>query len=130
MNVFTRDSGLHQGRIAAPTPNGAFVYELGHAKLADSNVRSGDFHEITQTFTKIAGSKFLQASVVITTPSILPAVQMWEVSAWLNGVRMVSRRLRPSKRKITLSDWKISLLDANEAPLTNVLAFRLELIDG
>jgi hypothetical protein len=129
MNVFTKDLGVHQGRIArANAPDGAFVYELGHALLQAVNVSAGDFHEISQPIVVAPGSKTIRASIVVTTPAVLPIGHTWEVSAWLNGTKMIVRRLRPSKRPITLEDWRISLVAASAAPTTNLLAFRLELV--
>lgn len=129
MNVFTYDLGVHQGRMPLPNaPDGAFVYELGHAKLADYSVQVGDFHEVSQSFTVTPGARCAYASIVVTTPPVLPAGSAWEVSAWLNGTKMVARRLRPSKRQIALHDWRVSLAAAAASPATNVLAFRLELV--
>lgn len=129
MNVFNKDLGVHQGRIVlAPAPEGAFVYELGHALLRDANVAVGDFHEVKQTFTVSAGSKFLRASIVVTVPKVLPVGSGWLLSATLNNVRMVNRQLRVSKHVIKLEDWRVSLAGAAAAPATNVIAFRLELV--
>lgn len=125
MNVFTRDLGVTQGRIRV---GAGYVYELGHAALGDGIVNPGDLHQVEQVFLKQVGSQFIRASVVVTTPAALPIGNAWEVSAWLNGVKMVSRRLRASKRKIVLEDWAVSLKAANAAPVSNTLAFRLELI--
>jgi hypothetical protein len=129
MNVFTKDFGVHQGRIAASAaPDGAFVYELGHALMQNVNVRAGDFHEVSQMLTVTAQAKSIRASVIVHTPAVLPLGAAWEVSAWLNGTKLVSRRLRPSKRVIELTDWRLSLLGANAAPAMNTVAFRLELV--
>lgn len=129
MNVFDKDLGLYQGRIATSSaPSGAFVYELGHALLSEAAVNVGDYSEVAQTFAKTAAAKYLTASIIVTVPPVLPVGRMWEVSAWLNSTKMVSRLLRPSKRPIKLEDWRVSLYFALEAPDTNVLAFRLELV--
>jgi hypothetical protein len=125
MNVFTRSLGVTQGRIKS---GGGYVYELGHAALEDGIVNVGDLHQIEQVFVKQPESTFIRAQIVVTTPAILPAGNFWEVSAWLNGTRQLTRRLKPSKRKILLEDWAVSLRAANAAPATNTLAFRLELV--
>jgi hypothetical protein len=129
VNIFNKDLGVHQGRIRkSDAPGGAFVYELGHALMRDAFVKIGDYHEITQTFMMNVNAKHLRASIVVQTPSILPVGQYWEVSGWLNGTKVVSRRLQPSKRKLVLDDWRISLLGAATPPGTNTVAFRLELV--
>lgn len=129
MNPFSKDLGVHQGRIAvASAVEGSFAYELGHALLQDVNVGVGDHHQVLQTFLVDAQSKLLRASVVVVTPQVLPIGAAWEVSGWLNGTKMVSRRLRPSKRTIVLDDWRISLFGAHPSPTTNSVAFRLELV--
>lgn len=129
MNVFTKDLGIHQGRIAlSDAPDGSFVYELGHALLRDSSARVGDYHEVKQIFVMTDASKFIKASVVVKTPPILPVGDAWLVSAWLNNVQMVDRRLRISKRVLILEDWRVSLAAASPSPSVNVLAFRLELV--
>lgn len=129
MNVFEREAGIHQGRIARDdAPAGAYVYELGHAFLRDASVNVGDFHEVKQSFIVTPGMKFLRASVVIVTPERLPVGSAWEVMVLLNGTIMVSRRLRASKRRLTLDDWQISLFSAQPAPIGNDLTFRLELV--
>lgn len=125
MNVFTRSLGVTEGRIRV---GDGYVYELGSASLGDGIVRPGDLHQIEQTFLKQAGSRFIRAQIIVTTPAILPTGSFWEVSAWLNGVRMITRPLRPSKRKILLEDWAVSLSAALAAPATNTIAFRLELV--
>ena len=129
MNVFTKDLGLHQGRIPlANAPEGSFVYELGHALLGDGAVNVGDHHEITQVFTVTAGSKYITASIRVRVPPALPVGAAWVVSASLNGTQMVQRRLRIAKRLLVLEDWAISLASAHAAPTTNTLALRLELV--
>jgi hypothetical protein len=126
-NPFNKDRGIHQERIASATaPEGAYVYELGHALLADVNVGVGDYHEVRQSLTLSAQAQVLKASIVVTVPPVLPDSASWEVSGWLNGTKMVSRILRRSKRKLVLDDIRISLYDANRT--TDVIAFRLELV--
>lgn len=128
LNVFNREFGTLQGRIPkADAPDGSFVYEIGHASMRDALVNPGDYHEVTQTFLKSSGSLFILATIVIRVPPVLPIASTWTLSAALNSVVLISRRLRLSKRAITLDDWKISLADANAAPTTNTLKFRLEL---
>lgn len=130
MNVFSYDLGTYQGRMpVSDAPDGAYVYELGHAKLMDASVKVGDFHEVSQQLQLSGDARYIQASIVITTPLALPAAGLaWEVSAWLNDVKMVSRQLRRSRRRIQLDDWRISLAGANAPPALNTLKFRLELV--
>jgi hypothetical protein len=129
VNPFTKDLGVHQGRIATATaPEGSHVYELGHALLQQVNVAVGDKHTVSRTIVIDQQTQLLRASVVITTPQTLPIAAAWEVSGWLNGTKMVSRRLRPSKRVIRLDDLRISTFNANKTPSTDLLAFRLELV--
>lgn len=130
MDAFTKDRGTYQGRIAhADAPEGTFVYELGHSLLQPANVQVGDYHEISQVLLMEDQAHFVRASVILVTPRNLPIGESWEVSAWLRGERMVTRRLRPSKRVLVLSDWRIRLraLGVDEAPEME-LKFRLELV--
>ena len=127
LNVFDKDLGVHQGRIPAAGATG-FVYELGHALLADVNVDAGDLHEISQSFVITPGSRLLTAQVRIVTPQELPIGQVWTFSVWLNGKRMFARVLRQAKRVLSLDDMRISLRDANAPPATNQILFRLELV--
>lgn len=129
MNPFNKDLGIHQGRIAVSSaPEGTHVYELGHALLTDANVDVGDFHQVSQSMVLDAESRLLRATIVVRTPAVLPTGAAWELSAWLNGTKMVSRRLRRSKRMIILDDFVISLYGGNAAPTPNTVAFRLELV--
>lgn len=131
MNVFDLDLGYHQGRIRNDVvPGGAFVYELGHARMIDGDLIPGDYHEVWQRFVATPGMKFIRPWVRVVTPRELPADGWWEISASLNGAKVIARRLRPSRRTLLLDDWRISLAAARLAPDTNVLAFRLGLYDG
>ena len=126
MDVFRREFGVHQGRIAKPdAAEGSFVYELGHALLRDAVVLDGDSHTVGQDFVVSPGSTFIRASVVIRAP-VVPVSGNWVVHALINQVIVVSRRLRASKRPVVLSDWAISLADADPAPTLNTLGFMLE----
>jgi hypothetical protein len=128
MNPFTKDLGIHQGRIAIdPAPEGTHVYELGHALLQDVNLDVGDYHEVSQSLLLESASTALLASIVIVTPP-LPIAASWELSGWLNGVKMVRRILRASKRTLVLSDIRISLYNANRGAAVDLIAFRLELV--
>lgn len=130
MNSFTKDLGLYQGRIARlDAPEGSYVYELGHALLQLASVEVGDYHEVAQTFVMDNEAHLVKASIVVATPEQLPIGSSWEVSAWLRSVKMVSRLLRPSKRVLELSDWRIRLraLGVDEDPNIEV-KFRLELV--
>lgn len=128
-NAFTKEFGTRQGRIARlGAPEGLFVYELGHSLRADAVVKVGDYHEISQSFVAEPLTKTIRLTVTVETPVILPVGRSWELSARLNGVIAVSRRLRPSKRTLVLSDWCIDLSDANPNPASNLIAFRLELV--
>jgi hypothetical protein len=129
VNPFNKDIGIHQGRIALATaPEGTYVYELGHALLNDANVAEDDYHQVSQELTFTPQAKLLKASIVVTVPSELPPIGLsWEVSGWLNGQKMVSRKLRASKRVLVLDDIRISLHDAIGG--SNVVAFRLALGD-
>lgn len=129
MNVFTQDAGVSQGRVACVTDGfQRFVYELGHQQLADRQVATGDYHEVSQTFVMQVGSRFIIPSIVVTAPSVLPTRGMWEVSAWLNGAKMCSRIVRRSRTPVKLADWRVSLAGANPPPATNTIAFRLALV--
>ncbi len=129
MNVFMRDKGVHQGRIRKENaPEGAHVYELGHALLHEAEVVVGDMHEVATTFVRDAGSLYVRATIVVNAPIAPPVLAAWEVSGWLNGVKLVSRKLRANKRAFKLDDWRISLANSNPPPATNTLAFRLELV--
>lgn len=129
MNVFTRDRGVHQGRIRkANAPDGVYVYEIGHALLAQSSAAIGDFHAIETTFVRETQALYVRAALSIVIPETPPLTAAWEVSGWLNGLKVVSRRLRLSKRPLLLDDWRISLANSNPPPATNTLAFRLELV--
>lgn len=129
MDAFTKDLGVHQGRVASATaPEGSYVYELGHALLQDVNLAVGDHHEVSQSFVLSAQAQMLRATIHIEVPPVLPVGAAWEVSGWLNGTKMVSRRLRPSKRILVLDDLRISLFAAHGAPSTDTVAFRLELV--
>lgn len=125
MNVFDKDLGVHQGRIPAAT--GGFVYELGHALLADVNVAPGDMHEVSQTFVMQAGMRVLSAHVRIVTPQELPVGLVWSFTIWLNDWCVVSRLLYPAKRVIVLDDMRVSLRPAFAAPAPNTIRFCLEL---
>lgn len=129
MNPFNKDLGVHQGRIAIATaPEGTHVYELGHALLSDGNVAEDDYHQVSQVLTFTPQAKLLRASIIVTVPSALPPIGLsWEVSAWLNGEKMVSRKLRASKRVLVLNDIRISL--HNVIGGSNTVAFRLALGD-
>lgn len=128
MNPFNRDLGIHQGRIASPAAaEGRYVYELGHALSFDANIAVGDFHEVRATITLDAQTKVLRPKIRLVTPSRLPAGAAWEVSCWLNGTKLVSRRLRASKRTLVLDDIRMSMFGASRSP-TDVIAFRLELV--
>jgi hypothetical protein len=132
LNPFTKDLGVHQGRIVrADAPEGSYVYELGHALLQGVNVDVGDYHEVAQTFVMDNQAHLVRATIRVVTPPILPIGSSWEVSAWLRGVKMVRRVLRPSKRVVELSDWRIRLraLGVDEDPNIEV-KFRLELVEG
>ena len=128
MNVFDKDLGVHQGRIAAGASDGSFVYELGHALLADLNVGDGDLHEVSQALVLDTGSRMLLTHVRIVTPQELPVGSAWQFSVWLNDRRMVTRPIYPAKRVIILEDMRVSLREALIAPATNTLLFRLELV--
>lgn len=128
MNVFDKDLGVHQGRIAAAgAVAGGFVYELGHALLADVNVAPGDSHEVSQTFVHAAGMRVLSAHVRIVTPQELPVGHAWVFSVWLNNRRMFSRALFAAKRVLVLDDMRVSLANVFDAPAMNTIVFRLEL---
>ena len=130
MNPWTKDLGVHQGRVALATaPEGGHVYELGHVLLQDANLGVGDIHQVSQELVLSAEARLVRASIRVEVPRTLPSDLAWEVSALLNGQQMVSRLLRPSKRPIFLNDWRISLFGANHSPSTDVIAFRLSLID-
>lgn len=129
MNVFEFDRGIHQGRIAvAGAPSGAYVYELGHALMLEREVVVGDHHQIQTSFVREANSLYVRASVVVIAPPQPSPQAAWEVSGWLNNIKMVSRLVRPNKRPLKLEDWRISLANSNPPPATNTLAFRLELV--
>lgn len=121
--VFNRDYGLFQGRIAS---GNAFVYELGHADNADAVVKTGDAHEVTQLVTLATDTLFIAPTIRVVTPGIqLSGAQGWEVSAWINTSKLVSRVLRTSKRTIMLNDWRISTTGFSGAV---TLRFRLEVV--
>lgn len=129
MDPFTKDLGVHQGRVALATaPEGGHVYELGHVLLQDSNLGVGDLHQVSQELVLSAQACLIRASIRVEVPRVLPPSLVWEVSALLNGQQMVRRALRPSKRPIFLHDWRISLFNANHAPSTDLITFRLSLI--
>ena len=129
MNVFQIDRGIHQARISKTNaPEGAFVYELGHALMHERDVVIGDSHQITSTFVREAQSLYVRASVVVVAPPQMPLLAAWEVSAWLNDTKLISRLVRVNKRPLKLEDWRISLANSNPPPATNTLAFRLELV--
>lgn len=130
MNVFTKDRGVHQGRIAkANAPEGVYVYELGHALLAERTVEIGDSHRVSQTFMRDVNAKYVRASIVIVTPPVLPSNAVWEVSGWVNDERMVVRRLRRSKRVITLDDWRLRVADLPPPPSPTTVMFQLMLVE-
>lgn len=129
MNPFNRDIGIHQGRIASPVASeGAYVYELGHALLQDANIAIGDSHIVAQTIAIDPQTKVIRPRLRIVTPDRLPTNSAWEVSCWLDGAKLVARRLRRSKRVLVLDDICISTFGAVKAPATAVLSFRLELV--
>lgn len=128
MTAFTRDLGVHQGRITVD--GNSHVYELGHALLAYANVVIGDYHRVTQQFVVDSTEAVVRARIVIVTPSELTEGAAWELSAWLNETKMVSRRLRAFKKPIELTDLAISLRNANPPPSPSELSFQLELVDA
>lgn len=130
MNVFTRDLGRYQGRVpSSDAIEGSYVYEFGHAKFQKAAVVRGDYHQIRQMFTVRSGAKYVRPTIILRTPHAAPAAGVWEISCWLNGIKMVARRLRQMRRKLIIDDWRISLAAASPAPGTNELIFRLALID-
>ena len=119
MNVFQIDRGIHQARISKTNaPEGAFVYELGHALMHERDVVIGDSHQITSTFVREAQSLYVRASVVVVAPPQMPLLAAWEVSAWLNDTKLISRLVRVNKRPLKLEDWRISLANSNPPPAT------------
>lgn len=129
MNVFEIDRGYQQGRIQkVNAPQGSYVYELGHSLMFERNMAIGDRHQVESTFVREPSSLYVRATIIAKVPPNLPPLAQWEVSGWLNGIKMVSRALRVSKRPLVLEDWRISLANSNPPPATNTLAFRLELV--
>lgn len=126
---FEKDLGVHQGRIAvADAPDGTFVYELGHALLADANLDVGDFREIKQDVVFDGQSQFVRPVVRITAPEVIATGLEWEFSMKLNGTVVVTRRIKADAKPVTLTDLAISLADSLGPPATDEILFRLELV--
>lgn len=123
---FELDRGTHQQRIVtAHAAEGAAAYELGHASHLDVNLAVGDRHEISQTFTVSPQAQLVRARVRIKGPP--GPVAQWVFEARLNGVVHYSRRLAAADRIVQVMTLGVRLADANVAPATNVIAFRLRL---
>jgi len=126
---FSIDLGVSQGRIPSTSaPDGSYVYEFGHTQRIDERVAAGDYHEVQQTVTLSPQAALLRATVKITPPDTITTGYAWLFTMRLNGVIRASRTIEAGRRAVTLTDLTIPLALANIAPLTNLIAFRLELI--
>ncbi len=98
LSPWTRELGQHQGRIAASdAPQGAFVFELGHALPGrEADLLEGATAEVRQTATVAPGTRLLRVSVRVRPPSSTPPGGLvWEVSLLVNGVVHASHVLAP-----------------------------------
>ena len=129
MNPFDHDIGIHQGRIpASDAPDGAYVYELGHALMAEANCAIGDNHVVGQVLTLSPQTHFLRASIRLRVPDGLPVGAAWQFTADLNGVVFYTRRIHAAELELELDDLRVSTAGANFTPLGDTLAFKLELV--
>lgn len=124
-----KDLGTYQGRIASSAaPEGSYVFELGHALRSAFNLAVGDYHEVKQTVTLDHGSSVLRASVRVVSPLTIPFGFGFLLTARLNGTVKVSRPIKSGGRTVTIEDFAIPLMNANGAPGTDEIAFRLEVV--
>jgi len=122
-----QDLGTHQGRIAtADAPEGAYVFELGHALHAKRNLAVGDYHEVQQTVTLDGAARLMRASVRFAAPPVIPAGHGWLFTMRLNGAVFASREIKRGARTIEIEDLAIPLDGASGPPGTDVIAYRLE----
>ena len=121
------DLGTYQGRIAEDdAPEGAYVFELGHALRAKRDLAIGDYHEVKQTLPFDQAAYLLRATIQITPPDAIPAGYAFLLTGRLNGAVVASRRIARTSKPITLTDFAIPLWNAAGEPAVEDFAFRLE----
>lgn len=127
--AWDKDLGVSQGRIpVVDAPDGAFVYELGHALRASERINFGDFHEVKQSLVIDAQTGVVRMAVRVVPPDALPSGHFWEVSVRLNAVVVFTRRLTTGRFPVDLMDMAIPLSNSLR-PAPDEIAVRLELVN-
>jgi len=126
---FALNRGITQQRIAsASAPDGSYLFELGDSSNGDARLAAGDYHEVDQDIVIPPEIYLIRPTVKLRLRDDLPAGRSWLLRAFLNGTEVYARTftIKPPTSR-TLTDIAIPLNDANGAPSTDNIAFRLEL---
>lgn len=126
---FAANRGVTQQRIGSATaPDGEFLFELGDSAFGDARLDVGDYHQVEQTVTIPAQIFLFRPKVRLGLRVDLPAGLSWKLRVFLNAVEVYERVfVAKPPTTVTVDDIAIPLNDANGAPSTDDIAFRLEL---